>query len=92
MAAQQKQHQEQQKQHQEQQKQHQEQMQTLQDQNQKLLAALTTSTQSGGNTVVTIPSFTPFDSSNELWSDYGHGSSRSPEFTPYKRQNKHKCS
>ena len=60
----------QQKQHQEQQKQHQEQMQTLQDQNQKLLAALTTSTQSGGNTVVTIPSFTPFDSSNELWSDY----------------------
>ena len=53
-----------------QQKQHQEQMQTLQDQNQKLLAALTTSTQSGGNTVVTIPSFTPFDSSNELWSDY----------------------
>ena len=60
----------QQKQHQEQKKQHQEQMQTLQDQNQKLLAALTTSTQSGGNTVVTIPSLTPFDSSNELWSDY----------------------
>ena len=53
-----------------QQKQHQEQMQTLQDQNQKLLAALTTSTQSGGNTVGTIQSFTPFDSSNELWFDY----------------------
>ena len=71
MAAQQKQHQEQmQMQMAAQQKQHQEQMQTLQDQNQKLLAALTTSTQSGGNTVVTIPSFTPFDSSNELWSDY----------------------
>ena len=60
----------QQKQHQEQMQNHQEQMQTLQDQNQKLLAALTTSTQGGGNTVVTIPSFTPFDSSNELWSDY----------------------
>ena len=50
-----------------QQKQHQEQTQTLQNQNQKLLAALTTATQNG---VVTIPSFTPFDSSNELWSDY----------------------
>ena len=57
MAAQQKQHQEHmQMQMATQQKQHQEQMQTLQDQNQKLLAALTTSTQSGGNTVVTKPS------------------------------------
>ena len=53
-----------------QQKQHQEQLETLKDQNQKLLAALTNSTQSGGNTAVTILSFTPFDSSNELWSDY----------------------
>ena len=58
-------------QHKQHQKQHQEQMQTLRDQNQKLLATLTNSTHIGGNnTEVTIPSFTPFDASNELWSDH----------------------
>ena len=45
-------------------------MQTLEDQKQKLLAALTNSTQSVRKTVATIPLFTPFDASNELWSDY----------------------
>ena len=52
-----------------QQKQHQDQMQALQEQNQKLLAALTNSTQIGGNSI-NIPSFTSFDPSAELWSDY----------------------
>ena len=45
------------------QKQHQEQMQ-------QLLEVITKSTMSETRTTVTIPPFTPFDASTELWSDY----------------------
>ena len=51
-----------------QQKQHQEQMEMLKEQNQKPLTQLTTTSSRSEN--VNIPSFSPFDSANELWSDY----------------------
>ena len=52
------------------QQQHAEQLKALQQQNQQLLAVLTSNTKESSSPVTNFPTFSPFDSTAELWTDY----------------------